>query len=201
MTNLSVFALGVLALLAVWKFMLRPSIQDTYKDHLFDVRDRLRSRFAEQGQLDTNAYRELRDTLNRYIRFIEVANLSITYQFAVQMGENPRVADRYLRDLDRRFDVDDPRLARLARASRQHCSRTIQFYVFHSSLLSVVTLYLILLPMAIGHALIKFFHAKASRSSRALWLSVIGYIQDRENSTIAPFLTELFSQVDSLRAV
>lgn len=40
MPELVTLGFGVLALMAVWKFILRPSIQDAFKDSLFDVRER-----------------------------------------------------------------------------------------------------------------------------------------------------------------
>ena len=85
--------------------MLRPSIQDAFKDQLFDVRDNLRYHFAERGQIGTPAYEELRDTLNGYIRFVEVANFALTYRFALKLNKEPKVAERYFGELDRRFDV------------------------------------------------------------------------------------------------
>ena len=195
MSDLTVFALGVLALLAVWKFMLRPAIQDAFKDMLFDVRENLRRHFARRGQLNTEAYREMRDSLNAYIRFIEVANLALTYQFAVQMDEHPKVAERYQRQLDRRFDVKIPSLARSARVNRQRCSRIIQFYVFHSSFFSVGFIYLVLLPMAVTHGLFTFCRDSAMRRWKPFWLNVVSYIRAKENGTIKPQHTELFSQV------
>ena len=199
MLNLTTFGSGVLALLAVWKFMLRPAIQDAFKDALFDVRDNLRCHFAKAGQLETMAYRELRDSLNGYIRFIEEANLALTYRFATQLDQQPRVAELYSKELDRRFDVKIPELARLARASRRRCGRIIQLYVFHSSLVSVAIIYLVLLPLAIGHESYTFCRVRAARSWKSFWISVKRYMAAKEDRAIEPQHTELFSQLEILK--
>jgi hypothetical protein len=178
--------------------MLRPSIQDTFKDQLFDVRDNVRCHFAERRQLGTAAYAELRDALNAYIRFIEVANLMRAYRFASDLARQPNVAELYLRELNRRFDLEDPELTRLARESRKTCSRIIQFYLFHSSFFSVALIYFVLVPMALSQEAFKFCRNRASLSVKSLRLSVQKYVAAREDKAIRPQHTELVSQWDNL---
>ncbi len=198
--NPELFTLGVgaLALMVAWKFILRPTLQDTFKDRLFDVRDELRRRFAQERQLHTPAYREVRDTINRYIRFVEEASFTLTFGFSVQIEQNPELARQSFEELDRRYDVGLPELSQAAKEARAKCIRLIHFYVFHSSFYSLLMVYCLLFPAAVVVAAGMAVRSRFARNWRAFRQSMRAYMRRREDETIVPRNTELLSQITSL---
>lgn len=73
------FGINLLLIMAVWHFMLRPSILDHSRDRLFDLRDELRTTFIDRKwDLGSPAYQKLRDLVNGHLRFTEEMSLSRT---------------------------------------------------------------------------------------------------------------------------
>ena len=63
------FGINILLVMAVWHFMLRPSILDHSRDRLFDLRDELRFSFLENNwDIGSASYKRLRDLVNRHLR-------------------------------------------------------------------------------------------------------------------------------------
>lgn len=195
MTELITFAVSLLSLLVAWRLALRKSIQDAYKDKLFDVRDEVRRRFKEKGQLDSAAYKNLRDTLNCYIRFIEVASFSRTFVFSAQIKKNPALVKQVAERLALHFVTPDKELTAFARQTRQRCCRLIHDYVFHSSFYSIALLYFIALPLVLAKMAVACAKREASASFGKVWSKIRRTVTAREDDTINPQHTEMLSQI------
>ena len=77
--------IGVLCLLLVIGYMWQPTMLDTARDELFDLRDiKLKGFFINKEHgLNNKTYAELRQLINRYLRYTEVANVwSLTIAYA-----------------------------------------------------------------------------------------------------------------------
>lgn len=149
MPELVTFAVAALMLFFSWRVALRPSLQGLFKDRLFDVRDRVRAKFAEKNQLDSPAYQTLRDIFNRYIRFVETASFSGTFGFSALLSKQPELAAEVTREIDRKFSFEDKELTKCAAEARRDACRIIQSYVFHSSFYSIAMIYFVFLPIAV----------------------------------------------------
>jgi hypothetical protein len=67
---------NTLLVMAIWHFMLRPTILDHSRDRLFDLRDELRETFVSNGwDMSSPLYKRLRDLVNGYLRFTEEVSL------------------------------------------------------------------------------------------------------------------------------
>lgn len=87
--ELTVLGINVLLVMAVWRFMLRKTILDHFRDKLFDLRSELRSTFIANGwDLGSPAYKKLRDLLNGYLRYTEDMALSRTIFFTAVVKED-----------------------------------------------------------------------------------------------------------------
>jgi hypothetical protein len=84
------WGVSCLALVAVWQFMLRPTLVDYYRADLFKLRRRL-FLFMASGKISSSnpAYKDLRKGINSLLRFAErvtFLRLIVTALFARQNG-------------------------------------------------------------------------------------------------------------------
>ncbi len=72
MINLSLAAFGILLLMSMWSKILKPSMLDSTRDQLFDLRDQqVRPWFQKNLSLEHPAYNDLRRLINGHLRYTE----------------------------------------------------------------------------------------------------------------------------------
>jgi hypothetical protein len=92
------FGINVLLIMAVWHFLIRPTILDHTRDRLFDLRDELRATFAKnEWQMDSATYKSLRDLVNGYLRFTEEVSVFRIAYLKTAIKKNP-VLEKHLHD-------------------------------------------------------------------------------------------------------
>ncbi len=80
--ELAALGLGIILIAVSWHF-IRQTLADLARDSLFDLRDQVRDRFAKEGLLGHDAYKELRSLVNGYLANIERVSLTAVVVFAV----------------------------------------------------------------------------------------------------------------------
>jgi hypothetical protein len=126
------FAISFLFFIAAWSAVQKTAL-DTSRDHLFDLRDEVRERFLTlPGGLNNPLYRQLRDHLNRYIRFTE------RMHFIGMMLFVARLPDHLLKEIDeqleKKYKSDDPILKEYTRKIRSRSAVIMQKYMMLSSI-------------------------------------------------------------------
>lgn len=139
MIEISLFGLGLLLLMAAWKFMLRPAMLDAARDSLFDLRDAVRERFAaRQDGLSDPAYRALRDLLNGHLRHTEaVTFLRVVFSFIWQ-SEHKEAISAIHRHLDSLIEGQDQEMMAFMKDVRVKASLVVIDYAIKSSLFGLV---------------------------------------------------------------
>ncbi len=135
MIQVTMLGVGLLLVMATWKFMLRPSMLDATRDRLFDLRESMREHFIQTGHgLNAPAYRALRGLLNSHLRYTEeITFFGVLHQMIWLKGHQD--AYRHLRaDVDRQFAVSDPGLAAYIREVRAKSAGIVLDYAVKSSL-------------------------------------------------------------------
>lgn len=135
MIQVTMLGVGLLLLMASWKFMLRPSMLDATRDRLFDLRESVRVHFIESGHgLNAPAYHALRGLLNSHLRYTEeITFFGVLHQMAWIQGHQD--THRHLRaEVDRQFAVSDPGLAAYIREVRVKSAVIVLDYAVKSSL-------------------------------------------------------------------
>lgn len=75
--NILMSGLSLLGFWLAWKFIWQPTLLDTTRDQLFDLRDKAREWFLKNGYgLDNPTYRALRRLLNSHLRMTETVTFS-----------------------------------------------------------------------------------------------------------------------------
>ncbi|ENO85548.1 MAG: hypothetical protein E6Q99_07555 [Elusimicrobia bacterium] len=135
MIQVTMLGVGLLLLMATWKFMLRPSMLDASRDRLFDLRESMRAHFIQSGHgLNAPAYHALRGLLNSHLRYTEeITFFGVLHQMVWLQGHQD--THRNLRaDVDRQFAVSDPGLAAYIREVRAKSAVIVLDYAVKSSL-------------------------------------------------------------------
>jgi len=110
---MQLFLLGVnvLLLMAAWRLMLRKTILDHHRDKLFDLRDRLRETFVQNGwDLDSPMYKKLRNLTNGYLRFTEEFALLPFVALENDLKENRTLQRALKNSFDKEFSAKDEKL-------------------------------------------------------------------------------------------
>lgn len=87
--ELILLGINILLVMAVWRFVLRKTILDHFRDKLFDLRSELREVFIANGwDLGSPAYKRLRNLINGHLRYTEDMGISKTAFFTGAVKEN-----------------------------------------------------------------------------------------------------------------
>ncbi|UGA37811.1 hypothetical protein JOS77_28325 [Chromobacterium haemolyticum] len=112
MVELSLFGLGLLGLMAAWKFMLMPALRDNARDRLFDLREEVREEFLSKHSLNHPAYIELRTLINGHLRFVEEVSFlgfMLRLRLNAKLGPRPKSIEnkhpRYNNELSEYMDL------------------------------------------------------------------------------------------------
>jgi hypothetical protein len=126
--------INLLLFMAVWHFMLRPSILDMSRDRLFDLRTHLRQVFVEhKWDLASPAYRRLRDLVNGHLRFTEELSLARTSYVRVQIKKSNEL-QAFLHDkINKTFHSPNPEQLKFIRHFRQQSLKVVTDYAILGS--------------------------------------------------------------------
>ena len=155
--------IGLFLFTIMWKKMWVPTFLDTFRDHLFDLRDtELHNFFKEKYSLDNRYYIELRNLTNSYLRFTE--NISVwEYLFLFNDFEYAK-KNKGIKLINKRFQSDNKELSEFINTYRRKCSSIVVRYMVVSSLL-----FILLIPIALLIILLLLFIS--SIFSFAKWIS------------------------------
>jgi hypothetical protein len=149
--------IGIILMLAGWRFVWRPTTLDEARDRLFDLRESVRSEFVRRGiSLDHPLYVALRDLLNGHLRHTESASFSTLIAFHVSVISQPEVREALQEHIEKRFGCSDPDLAKFAKQTREQASLVMVGYVIETSVLALAL-------VAVGLAIVA-----ARRAARAV---------------------------------
>ncbi|AWI79454.1 hypothetical protein CEW87_08780 [Parazoarcus communis] len=139
MSQVTLLGIGLLLLLATWKFMLRPSMLDATRDRLFDLRESVRTHFIESGRgLTDPAYRAVRDLLNSHLRYTEeITFFGVMYQMT-WFKFNEESAKHMRKVLDSHMAAHDPRLDDFIKEVRVKSAVVVLDYAVKSSLVGLL---------------------------------------------------------------
>jgi hypothetical protein len=147
--NLFLIGFNGLLLILVWRYILRRSILDTYRDRLFDLRDHLRETFVGRGwSLDSPLYRHLRDLINGYLRFTESYSFGEFVYMEIKVKENPALQNALTARVASKFAADtDEQKAFIADFRREAVGAMMSYMIVSSG--PLLLLAMLMLPVAI----------------------------------------------------
>lgn len=106
-----ILGITLLIFLLFWKYVWQKTLLDTTRDHLFDLRDELRSCFLSNGYgLEHPIYHELRAIINSYLFHTEKATMSSFIVFTYVSEKFPDYNKKRINKFEDRFKVDDQKL-------------------------------------------------------------------------------------------
>lgn len=143
--ELILVGINVLLFIAVWHFMLRPSILDMSRDRLFDLRTELRCAFKKSGwDLASPAYRRLRDLVNGHLRFTEELSLARMSYVRSHVKGNEELQTYLHEKINKTFHSPDPEQLKFIRSFRQRSLKVVMDYaILGSGWLLILALFLL----------------------------------------------------------
>lgn len=144
------FAIGVIAISLVWRYMWRPTILGHTRDKLFDLRDNVLLSYFEEHNLSTSLpiYQNLRALLNGHLRHTE--SLSIwEYIYFLKAAKKTDVAESLYQEIESKFMTDDDGLKRLVEQIRFDSMVILLLYMLETSLFCMILFIFYLMPKAI----------------------------------------------------
>ncbi|MBW1649178.1 MAG: hypothetical protein JRJ44_00610 [Deltaproteobacteria bacterium] len=129
----------------IWKYILRPSILDRYRDKLFDLREKTRDFYISNNiSLNDDTYKNLRDMLNSHLRFTEKISFTTVSYFAIKINNDTKLRDYITKDIENQFKTNNKKLAEFIKKTREEAGRTLLNYMTFSSPLLILLFILIL---------------------------------------------------------
>lgn len=134
MINTIFFAINILLALIIWKYMLRKSLLDHFRDKLFDIRDEVREYYILKNiSLDDITYITLRELLNSQLRFID--NWSIyDILYASYKIKDDHIKSLIKNEINSKLSTDDEKLSEFIIKIRGRSGFVISNYIVFSSL-------------------------------------------------------------------
>lgn len=138
MIETALFGIGLILAIFTWHFMWRPTILDTTRDKLFDLRDdQIRNYFVRRRlPLNHKLYRELRDLINGHLRHTESLSFFRFILMIVWVERHQDVNTTILAHIERRFRTDDAELADFIRQVREQAVTIMIEYMVESSIVA-----------------------------------------------------------------
>lgn len=128
------FGINLLLVMAVWHFMLRPTVLDHSRDRLFDLRDDLRASFVSKGwDLGSPEYRRLRDLINGYLRFTEEMSLARSSWMVSEIKKNDELKKYMNQKVRAAFASNDPEVQQYIQEFRKRALLVVIDYMIASS--------------------------------------------------------------------
>lgn len=140
--QITLFALGVLVMMMVWRFMLRRTILDNSRDQLFDLRDELRETFIKNGwDIGSPIYKRLRDLLNGHLRFTEEVSVSQIVYLEVVVKHDKKLQSEFQIRAEKIFASDNEAQKEFIQSIRKRAMVAVMnFAVFSSGFLLLLSL-------------------------------------------------------------
>lgn len=141
MINVILFGLNIIITILLWRFVIKPSILDYFRDKLFDQRERIRDYYINNKiGLDDKTYISLRDLINGHLRFTEEMSFTQVIHFSYKIERNEELK-LYLRThTGKSFYTDDVELKKFIENSRVISSRILFNYMILSSPILLILL-------------------------------------------------------------
>jgi hypothetical protein len=138
--ELMLAGIGIILSLLTWRYMWQPTVLDSARDKLFDLRDRkVRGWFVENKvSMDSPVYRALRDLLNGMLKETESMTFAQVVALLVWSNEHKELEAERRRDINKRFETDNPELGKLVKEVREKAAWILLGYVVESSPLALM---------------------------------------------------------------
>jgi hypothetical protein len=130
---------GIIFMVAGWHFVWMPTVLDSSRDKLFDLRDQtVRDYFVQKGiPLDNNIYQELRTLINGHLRHTESLTFFGFMSMLVWTAKNDEISSEIRERIERRFDSANVELKVLAEKTREQAARIMIEFMIESSILAM----------------------------------------------------------------
>lgn len=130
---------GIIFMVAGWHFVWMPTVLDSSRDKLFDLRDQtVRDYFVQKGiPLDNNIYQELRTLINGHLRHTESLTFFGFMSMLVWTAKNDEISSEIRERIEKRFDSGNAELKVLAEKTREQAARIMIEFMIESSILAM----------------------------------------------------------------
>ena len=110
------FGIGIILIVAGWHFIWMPTVLDSARDKLFDLRDQtVRSYFVQKAiPLDNKIYQELRTLINGHLRHTESLTFFGFMSMLAWVEKNGDISSEIRKRIEKRFDSEDAELKAFA---------------------------------------------------------------------------------------
>lgn len=149
--ELTLFGIGLILMIFTWPYIWRPTVLDSARDKLFDLRDnKVRQHFLQRGLgLDHPVYVALRNLLNGHLRHTESLTF-FHFTYLAGWAESHRAEEVGIRQkIDAMFATEDPDLQRLVKSVREQSSLIMIEYMVESSIVALSMAIVVAIWMAI----------------------------------------------------
>jgi hypothetical protein len=168
MINTIFFGINILLLMITWKYILRPSILDHYRDKLFDIREKTRDFYISNNiSLDDKTYKNLRDMLNGHLRFTEKLSFIKIIYFGSKIESNIKLKNYITKEIENQFKTNNIQLVEFIKTTREEAVQLLLDYMTFSSPL-LILFFILILCFYIPILIIKKFISSVNYMSNAL---------------------------------
>ena len=144
MINTVFFAINVIFAIIIWRYLLRKSILDHYRDKLFDLRDDVRSYYiANRIPLSDETYKNIRDLINSHLRFTEKMSLVEVICFSKAIDDDNELKNYIKNNIDNKFKTSDKKLNSFIKETRDKSSLILFDYMVFSSPLLILMFFIV----------------------------------------------------------
>lgn len=139
MMQMTLLGIGTILMVFSWSYMWRPTVLDSARDKLFDLRDRtVRAYFIERGLgLDHPVYLALRELLNGHLRYTESLSFFRFVSLAAWTAQHMEIDKARRLGIESKFKTDDPALLELVRKVREQSTMIMIEYMVESSVVAL----------------------------------------------------------------
>ncbi len=144
MINTVFFVINVIFTIIIWRYLLRKSILDHYRDKLFDLRDDVRNYYiANHIPLSDETYKNIRDLINSHLRFTEKMSLVEVIFFSKAIDDDNELKNYIKNNIDNKFKTSDKNLNSFIKETRDKSSLILFDYMVFSSPLLILMFFMI----------------------------------------------------------
>lgn len=205
MINTIFFGINIILFMIIWKYMLRPSILDHYRDQLFDLREEVRSYYMSMNiSFDEKTYISLRNLLNSHLRFTEKMSLTKISYFSSKIDKSDELKNHIKNEINAKFATEDEHLSNFIKITRTKSIKILINYMILSSPLLLSLLIFIsclYLPVWIVRRILSSIQRELSYVSEAMGETskiVIRYIATKDDLEELSYETSSIEQLASI---
>lgn len=134
MINAIFFGINIILSVLVWKFILKPSLLDHYRDKLFSLREEVRDFFISKGiGLDDKIYINLRNIINTHLRFTENMSFTSVAYFSTKIEKDHEIKRYIKNEIERKFKTNDKEMEIFVSNIRNKSINILSTYMIFSS--------------------------------------------------------------------